>query len=80
MVRFGRMTGRALAFLAFLWFLWFMNFSVRTVFSPLMPLIEDEFLVSHGLASTLADPSAFQAARSGPVASAVSGLYRAGLA
>jgi MFS family permease len=47
------MTGKAATFLAFLWFLWFMNFSVRTVFSPLMPLIEDEFLISHARASSL---------------------------
>ncbi|MBW2066742.1 MAG: MFS transporter [Deltaproteobacteria bacterium] len=35
------------------WFLWFLNFSSRTVLSPLLPVIEDEFLVSHTLAGAL---------------------------
>ncbi len=38
--------------LMLLWFLWFMNFSVRTIFSPLMPLIEDEFAIRHARASS----------------------------
>lgn len=36
----------------FLWFIWFMNFSIRTVFSPLLPLIEDEFAIQHAQASS----------------------------
>ncbi len=36
-------------------------------------------LLSHGHTSTLASPSRHQAARSGPVTSAVNGLYRTGL-
>jgi hypothetical protein len=36
--------------------------------------------LSGGLASRLAGPSGYQAARSGPVTSSVIGLYRAGLA
>lgn len=30
-----------------------MNFSVRTIFSPILPLIEDEFLVSHARATSV---------------------------
>jgi MFS family permease len=30
------------------WCLWYLNFSTRTVFSPLLPLIEDSLSLSHG--------------------------------
>jgi MFS transporter, NNP family, nitrate/nitrite transporter len=53
MARYTSFRGKGLVFLAFLWFVWFTNFSVRTVFSPIMPLIEDEYLISHALASSL---------------------------
>jgi MFS family permease len=53
MPRYTSLAGRGLLFLAFLWLVWFMNFSVRTVFSPIMPLIEDEYLISHTRASSL---------------------------
>lgn len=56
MVRVGRfhsLQGKGLAFLVFFWFIWFMNFTVRTIFSPIMPLIEDEFAVSHATATSL---------------------------
>ena len=53
MERFQNIKGKAFLFLMLLWFLWFMNFSVRTIFSPLMPLIEDEFVISHARASSL---------------------------
>ncbi|HOJ71122.1 MAG TPA: MFS transporter [Syntrophorhabdaceae bacterium] len=53
MHRYTSVRGRALALIMFFWFIWFMNFSVRTIYSPIMPLIEDEFLVSHGKASSL---------------------------
>jgi len=39
--------------LAFFWSLWFLNYSSRTVFSPLLPLIEENYLLSHGQASGL---------------------------
>jgi len=42
--------GRALLFLLFLWFLWFSNLGVRIIFSPILPLVEDEFAVSHARA------------------------------
>ena len=35
------------------WCLWFLNFSTRTVFAPLLPLIEDSFSLSHGQAGGL---------------------------
>jgi predicted MFS family arabinose efflux permease len=30
------------------WCLWFLNFSTRTIFSPILPLIEDSLQISHG--------------------------------
>jgi MFS family permease len=35
------------------WGLWFLNFSTRTVFSPILPLIEDSLSLSHGEAGGL---------------------------
>jgi MFS transporter, NNP family, nitrate/nitrite transporter len=43
--------GRAILFVTFFWLLWFMNFGVRIIFAPILPLIEDEFLISHAKAS-----------------------------
>lgn len=51
MARFEEFKGRALLFLFFLLFIWFINFSVRVLFSPILPLVEDEFMVSHARAS-----------------------------
>lgn len=51
MVRFEEFRGRALLFLFFLLFIWFINFSVRIMFSPILPLLEDEFMVNHARAS-----------------------------
>ena len=47
------MRGRALSFLSLLWFLWFINMCVRVVFSPILPLIEDEFAITHARASSI---------------------------
>lgn len=47
------MRGKGLAFLFFLWFLWFINFGIRIIFSPILPLIEDEFMISHARASSI---------------------------
>jgi MFS family permease len=52
MARYATIKGQGLLLLMFLWFLWFMNFSIRTIFSPLMPLIEDEFAIHHAQASS----------------------------
>ncbi len=35
------------------WGLWFLNFSTRTIFSPILPLIEDALSLSHGEAGGL---------------------------
>ncbi|MEN6615586.1 MAG: MFS transporter [Syntrophorhabdus sp.] len=51
MARFEEFRGRALVFLFFLLFIWFINFSVRVVFAPILPILEDEFMVNHARAS-----------------------------
>lgn len=51
MGRYSNLRGRALLFLLFLWLLWFLNFSVRIILSPILPVIEDEFVVTHAQAS-----------------------------
>ena len=53
MERYSNLRGRGLLFLLFLWFLWFTNFSLRIVFSPILPIIEDEFMVKHAQASSI---------------------------
>ena len=45
--------GRGLLFLSLLWFLWFNNIYARAVFSPILPLLEDEFVISHAQASSV---------------------------
>ena len=53
MERFQSLRGKALLFILFLWFLWFMNVAMRTVLSPVLPLIEDEFHVTHAQAGSI---------------------------
>jgi len=53
MKRFASLKGKAFLFLLFLSSLWFLNFAGRTMFSPVLPLIEDEFQISHARASSL---------------------------
>ena len=53
MSRYESLKGRALLFLCLAWFLWFMNFVSRTMFAPILPLIEDEFGVTHAAASAI---------------------------
>jgi NNP family nitrate/nitrite transporter-like MFS transporter len=53
MERYPNFRGKALLFLWFLWFLWFINFSVRIIFSPILPIVEDEFMVNHAQASSI---------------------------
>ena len=53
MEKYETLKGKGLVFLLFLWFLWFINFSIRIAFSPILPLVEDEFSVSHGKASSI---------------------------
>jgi MFS transporter, NNP family, nitrate/nitrite transporter len=51
--RFPSLRGRGFLFLLFIWFIWFMNFNGRTLFSPILPLIEDEFGVTHAQAASI---------------------------
>lgn len=53
MRRYSDLKGEALRFLFLLWSLWFFNFSGRIIFSPILPLIEDEFAVSHARAASI---------------------------
>ena len=46
--------GKGFAFLLLLWSLWFVVMVVRTIIGPILPLIEDEFLISHAKATTIA--------------------------
>jgi len=50
---YSSLKGRGLLFLLFLWFIWLINYGCRTIFSPIMPLLEDEFLITHAKASSL---------------------------
>jgi len=52
-VRYNTLAGRGFVFLLFLWFLWFINFSTRMLFSPILPIIEDEYMVTHAKASSI---------------------------
>ncbi len=53
MRRFPSLRGKGLLFLLFIWFVWFMNFNGRTLFSPILPLIEDEFGITHARAASI---------------------------
>jgi len=53
MNKFTSLRGTAFLVLLFLSSLWFLNFVGRTIFSPVLPLIEDEFLISHAKASSI---------------------------
>ena len=53
MGRYSNLRGKALQFLLFLWFIWFTNFTIRIVFAPILPLVEDEFMVNHAQASSI---------------------------
>ncbi len=50
--RFG-LEGKGLLFLSVFWFFWFTNMIVRLSFAPVLPLIEDEFLVTHAQAGSI---------------------------
>jgi MFS family permease len=54
--------GKGLAFLVLLWFTWFSVMVVRMISGPILPLIEDEFLVKHAKATGLISLFAFGAA------------------
>jgi MFS transporter, NNP family, nitrate/nitrite transporter len=53
MRHYSELKGEALGFLFLLWSLWFLNFSGRIILSPVLPLIEDEFMVTHARATSI---------------------------
>ncbi len=53
MSSYGAMKGKGFAFLLLLWSLWFLIMLVRTILGPILPIIEDEFVISHAKATTL---------------------------
>jgi MFS family permease len=53
MNKFVSLKGKAFLFLSLLFFLWFLNFVGRTMFAPVLPLIEDEYIISHAKASSI---------------------------
>ncbi|MBN2402618.1 MAG: MFS transporter [Spirochaetes bacterium] len=53
MKKFTSFNGRAYIFIIFLASLWFLNFAGRSIFSPILPLIEDEYLISHARATSI---------------------------
>ncbi|MCX5805514.1 MAG: MFS transporter [Proteobacteria bacterium] len=53
MERYSNFRGKAILFLLFLWCIWFFSFSVRIIFSPILPIVEDEFMVTHAKASSI---------------------------
>lgn len=62
MSQFPAIKGKGLAFIAMLWFLWFTLMTVRTSIGPILPMVEDEFAISHARATTLASLFALGAA------------------
>ncbi len=53
MERYSTFGGKALLFLLFLWSIRFLNLLVRMVFSPILPIIQDEFAIDHAGASSI---------------------------
>jgi NNP family nitrate/nitrite transporter-like MFS transporter len=47
------LNGKGLLLLFIFWFFWFTNMVVRLSFAPVLPLIEDEFLITHAKASSI---------------------------
>jgi MFS transporter, NNP family, nitrate/nitrite transporter len=50
---YSEVKGKALGFLLLLWTLWFFNVSGRLIFTPILPLIEDEFMLTHFKATSI---------------------------
>jgi len=53
MQRYAAIKGEGFAFLLLLWSLWFLIMAVRTILGPILPFIEDEFVISHAKATGL---------------------------
>ena len=71
MAKYADLREKALLFLLCVWFIWFFNFTGRIMFAPILPLLEDEFLVAHAQASGI---FVFSSAGTG-IAVIVAGLY-----
>ena len=59
MTSYSAIKGRGLAFLSLLFSLWFVLMVVRMILGPILPLIEDDFLVRHAKATILVSLLAF---------------------
>jgi MFS family permease len=64
MGKFTSVTGKGLTFILLFWSLWFLIMLVRTILGPILPLIEDEFVISHSKAAILVSCCALGAASS----------------
>ena len=53
MEKFTSFRGKGILFIILLFMLWFLNFAGRSIFSPILPLIEDEYLISHARATSI---------------------------
>jgi MFS family permease len=64
MQRYTSVTGKGLAFILLLWSMWFLIMLVRTILGPILPLMEDEFVISHSKAAILVSCCALGASSS----------------
>ncbi len=46
-------SGNKVFLLLLFWCLWYVNFTSRTLFAPILPILEDEFAITHALAGGL---------------------------
>ncbi len=53
MGKFTSFRGKAVLFITFLFMLWFLNFAGRSILSPILPLIEDEYHITHAKATSI---------------------------
>lgn len=53
MRHYSEVKGKALAFLSLLWCVWFFNVSGRLIYTPILPMIEDEFMLTHFRATSI---------------------------
>jgi MFS family permease len=68
---FSTFRGKGLAFLGLLWSMWFFVMVVRMIMGPILPVIEDEFLVRHAKATSLVSLFALGSA----ISTLASGLF-----
>ena len=73
MSSYSGIRGKAFAFLLLLWSLWFLVMVVRMIVGPLLPLIEDEFVIRHAKATVLVSLFALGGATSTFASGIVSG-------